>query len=40
MGRAIAKRATLRDSLIETIFVLGRAYGLTRAEQSEAVMGS
>jgi len=26
-------------ALIETIFVLGRAYGLTRAEQSEAVMG-
>lgn len=26
-------------ALIETIFVLGRAYGLTRAEQYEAVMG-
>jgi predicted nucleic acid-binding protein len=26
-------------ALIETIFVLGRAYGLTRTEQYEAVMG-
>ena len=31
---------TISDvALIETIFVLGRAYGLTRAQQSEAVLG-